>query len=292
MEELAPKLFDYTDAFSRNIGFLSREEQSVIKSKTIAIPGMGGVGGHHLHTLVRLGFEKFHIADFDEFDVHNFNRQIGAKMSTVGRQKADVMRDMIKDINPNAQIKVFSEGVNESNYDEFLKGIDILVDGLDIFAIKPRLELFAKADQLNIPIVTAAPLGMGTSLLAFDPKKMGASEYFNIDRSLSTEELMIRFLVGVAPKLVHDSYMIRKEVDIFKGRVPSLHVGCLAATSALGSIVLKIALDRGDVIYAPHGFHVDFYLNKYKYFWRPFGNKNPLQKLAIAYLKRKFAQSV
>jgi tRNA A37 threonylcarbamoyladenosine dehydratase len=67
--------FDYTSAFKRNIGLVSINEQEQIKKFTIAIPGMGGVGSNHLIALVRQGFENFKIADFDEYEIHNFNRQ-------------------------------------------------------------------------------------------------------------------------------------------------------------------------------------------------------------------------
>ena len=55
--------FDYNNAFSRNLGWFSKEEQKTISTKVIAIPGMGGVGGHHLHSLARQGYKRFKIAD-------------------------------------------------------------------------------------------------------------------------------------------------------------------------------------------------------------------------------------
>ncbi len=282
--------FDYMDAFSRNLGFLTREEQHIISQKRIAIPGMGGVGGHHMHTMARMGFQKFNIADFDEFDVHNFNRQIGAKMSTVGKPKAQVMKEMTLDIVPEADINVFPEGVNESNYDEFLKDVDLVLDGLDVYAIKPRLGLFKRAHELKIPIVTAGPLGMGTACLAFHHDKMRFNDYFQIDPNSSAFEMMATFLAGIAPKMLHARYIIApEEISPSQGKVPSLHVGCLAATSAIGSVALKILLNRGEVFWAPTGFHMDFYQNKYRKFWRPWGNKNPIQKLLIKLLLRNFA---
>ncbi len=283
--------FEYLKAFSRNLGFLTREEQSRIKNIKVAIPGMGGVGGHHLHTLLRMGFENFNIADFDEFEVHNFNRQIGAKMSTIGQEKTQAMKDLALDINPESKINIFSSGVDETNYDEFLDGVDMLLDGLDIYAIKPRLGLFKRAQEKNIPIVTAAPLGMGTSVLAFNHEHMSFSDYFQISDDMDHIEMTVRFLAGVAPSVMHGKYIIAPdEISLSEGRVPSLHVGCLASTSALGSTALKIALGRGDVLWAPRGFHVDFYLNKYKYFWRPFGNRNPLQRLTMSIIRKKIDQ--
>ena len=66
--------FNYHQAFSRNIGWVTAEEQELLRHKRVAIAGMGGVGGIHLLTLARLGIGAFHIADFDVFDIVNFNR--------------------------------------------------------------------------------------------------------------------------------------------------------------------------------------------------------------------------
>ena len=63
-------LFNYGEAFSRNIGWLASFEQEILRHKRIAIAGLGGVGGIHLLTLCRLGIGKFNIADFDEFAIH------------------------------------------------------------------------------------------------------------------------------------------------------------------------------------------------------------------------------
>src|SRR3990167_6528215 len=82
--------FDYNEAFSRNEGLISKEEQERLRSSRIAIPGLGGVGGVHLMTLARMGIERFHIADADQFSLANFNRQYGASVSNLGKNKTEV----------------------------------------------------------------------------------------------------------------------------------------------------------------------------------------------------------
>jgi glutathione-regulated potassium-efflux system protein KefB len=77
------KPFNYEQAFSRNIGWVTQAEQQQLRGKRVAIAGGGGVGGVHLLTLARLGVSRFHIADFDSFDIANFNRQVGAMMSAI-----------------------------------------------------------------------------------------------------------------------------------------------------------------------------------------------------------------
>ena len=90
-------MFSYDEAFSRNLGWLSFDEQQQLRGKRVAIAGLGGVGGPHLTTLARLGIGSFTLAEFDLFELANFNRQVGATTSSIGRSKLDVMVEMARD---------------------------------------------------------------------------------------------------------------------------------------------------------------------------------------------------
>src|ERR1700742_4557080 len=127
--------FSYAEAFDRNLGWFTEQEQQALRGKTVAIAGMGGVGGVHLLTLARLGIANFKIADLDVFEVANFNRQVGATLSSVGQNKVDVLARMAADINPEAKIEKFPAGINASNIDQFLHGIDLFIDGFDFFVL-------------------------------------------------------------------------------------------------------------------------------------------------------------
>jgi tRNA A37 threonylcarbamoyladenosine dehydratase len=135
--------FDYPAAFDRNIGWLTEWEQLALRGKRVAIAGMGGVGGLHLLTLARFGVGAFHIADLDRFELANFNRQVGAALSTIDRPKVDVLAEQARDINPALALQTFPAGVDEANLDAFLDGVDLFVDGLDFFALDIRAKVFA-----------------------------------------------------------------------------------------------------------------------------------------------------
>ena len=280
--------FDYNEAFSRNLGWVTEEEQQKLRNTRVAVGGLGGVGGDHSIVLSRLGIGKFNISDLDDFDVPNFNRQAGANMSTLGRAKAEVMEETIKGINPEAEIKNFEQGITDENLEEFLDGVDLYVDSLDIFALEMRRKVFRRCYEKGIPTITAAPLGMGTAFLVFMPGKMSFDEYFAIvdpKPNASEEEKedifadnIIRFIVGIAPACLQRHYLVQKTgVNLFKKKVPSTCMGISLAAGTLCSNALKIILNRGDVICAPRGLHYDAYLNKTVKTWRPFGNRNPLQ---------------
>lgn len=273
-------MFDYNKAFSRNIGWVTTAEQQILKTKKIAIAGAGGVGGIHLLTLARLGVENFYIADFDDFEVHNFNRQSGAFMSTLGEQKVDVMERMAKDINPDANIKSFPEGIFEHNVDEFLEGIDLYVDALDFFALPARKVIFQKCLEKNIPVITAAPLGMGCALLCFMPGKMTFEEYFRFEDKQTEDDQLIQFLVGLSPAMLQRPYLVDEtRVSFIEKRGPSTPMAVNLCAGMAETYALKILLNRGEVLAAPYGLHFDAYRNKFKKTWRPLGNRGLLAKL-------------
>src|SRR5262245_6453623 len=115
--------FSYEQAFSRNVGWVTASEQQLLRGKCVAIAGLGGVGGAHLLTLTRLGIGAFHIADFDSFDIVNFNRQAGAMTHSLGRRKTEVLSQMARAINPELNVTVFEQGVTDDNVDSFLHGV-------------------------------------------------------------------------------------------------------------------------------------------------------------------------
>ena len=283
--------FSYSQAFSRNIGWVTLAEQETLRHKRVAIAGMGGVGGIHLLTLARLGIGAFHIADFDTFDIANFNRQVGATVSSLGRAKADVMEAMVKDINPDAEITLFRDGVTDANLPQFFSGVDLYVDGLDFFAFDARQATFAACAELGIAASTAAPLGMGAALLNFLPRKTTFEQYFLWGQH-SEEEKAIRFLLGLAPAGLHRPYLVDPStVNLAERRGPSTIIACQLCAGIVAAEALKILLGRGGVRAAPHGVHFDAYRNRLARTWRPGGNNHPMQRLALRIARRQLAAS-
>ncbi|MYM31651.1 ThiF family adenylyltransferase [Duganella sp. CY15W] len=277
----------YQQAFARNIGWVTPDEQAILRGKRIAIAGMGGVGGVHLLTLARLGIGAFHIADFDTFDLANFNRQVGANVSTLGQPKVNVLAAMALDINPGLQLVRFPNGVNEDNLASFFEGVDLYVDGLDFFAFGARQTTFAACARLNIPAITAAPLGMGTAVLNFLPGHMTFEEYFDWGDKPDLEKAL-RFLVGLAPAGLHGGYLVDpSSINLKEQRGPSTIMGCELCAGAAATEALKILLQRGEVLAAPRGYQFDAYRNKLVRTWRPGGNRHPLQRLAMMLARRR-----
>jgi len=282
--------FSYDVAFSRNIGWVTEEEQTRLKNCRVAVGGLGGVGGSHALTLARLGIGQFTITDLDTFDWPNLNRQAGAFASTIGHPKLDAMAKNLADINPDVKLHLMPSGINEHNIDEFLNGADLYMDSLDIFSLNIRRKVFARCRELGIPAVTAAPMGMGTAFLAFHPDGMSFEDYFCLD-GYAFEDQILKFIVGVSPSMQQRHYLVdRRSVNLFDKKVPSTAIGIELAAGVACANAIKLILKRGNVVVAPRGLHFDAYRNKYIKTWRPFGNRNPLQRFMFWYIRRMLAR--
>jgi len=279
--------FDYHQAFSRNLGWVTETEQQVLRTKRVAIAGLGGVGGIHLLTLARLGVGKFNIADFDVFDIVNFNRQVGATLETLQHPKIDVLAAMARQINPEIEIKLFPGGIQNDSIDEFLSEADLYVDGLDFFAFSARRLTFSACERLGIPFVTAAPLGLGVALLVFGPGGMPFEDYFGFE-GCDDMEMAVRFLVGLSPAMLQRGYVAdMSRISLAERRGPSSIAACQLCAGVAAVESLKLLLGRGGVKFAPWGSQFDAYRMIYKKTWRPGGYRNPLQVLMRTLVRKQ-----
>jgi molybdopterin/thiamine biosynthesis adenylyltransferase len=271
--------FDYDEAFSRNIGLLSQQEQSLLRTYTIAIPGMGGVGGIHLISLVRQGFERFKIADLDVYELKNFNRQYGARLDTLDQSKVEVMRTEALKINPRCIIDVFPSGISPDNIDSFLDGVDLAIDSLDAFAIDERRLFINSAHARKIPVITAGPIGFSTAVLIFLPGGPNFDQFCAINNNMPYQEKLIRFFVGLVPKMLQRSYMQRTNLSEKRGPSSAGAVDLCAGVATI--YALKILLKKGSVRAVPYFHQYDVMKERYvcKRLW--FGNRNPIQALKI-----------
>ena len=278
--------FSYDEAFSRNLGWLTEREQQALRGKCVAIAGMGGVGGGYLLTLTRLGVGAFRIADLDRFELVNFNRQAGATLDSLGRPKVEVLAEMARQINPELRIASFGQGVNEYNLDEFLAGADVYIDAIDFFVIEIRRKLMARCAELRIPVVLAAPLGMGTAYLVFKPGGMSFEDWFRFE-GLSEEHQYVNFLLGLAPAGLHRPYLVDpSRVDLRGRRGPSTAAACELCAGVASIETVKLLLSRGRVRAIPYYHHFDAYCGRWVVKKLRAGNRNPLQRLRIALARR------
>lgn len=280
--------FSYEAAFSRNLGLIDEAEQARLRQATVAVVGAGGVGGSHALTLARLGVGGLRLADADTFSVANFNRQAGARVSTLGRNKAQVMREMVLDINPEARVTALEAFVTEENVDAFLDGADVVLDGIDFYAIEARQLVFRKAREKGLWMLTAGPLGFSTVFLAFSPHGMSFDEYFDLKPQMSKVQKLAAFAAALAPAGLHLDYMDLGKVDPKKQTGPSTGVACQLCSSVIVAEAAAVILGRRPPEAAPAWSQFDPFRRSYRRGRLTWGNRGPLQRLKRRYLESVF----
>lgn len=128
-----------------------------LKNSHVAVFGLGGVGSWCAEALARSGVGRLTLIDRDEVGISNINRQLCALSSTVGRSKAEVMRERILDIAPDAEVRAIIGHYDAEHREDFFADYDYIVDCIDLVACK--VDLIKTAHERGIPIVSA--LGTG-----------------------------------------------------------------------------------------------------------------------------------
>ncbi len=145
------------------IGILSLEK---LKSSTVLIVGLGGVGGYVVEALARSGIGNLILVDYDRVDITNFNRQIIAINNNVNRYKIDCFKDRIRDINEECNVITYNLKVDSTNIkDIFNNNIDFVVDAVD--DIKAKELIINYCMENNIDFISS--MGTGNRL---DPSKL------------------------------------------------------------------------------------------------------------------------
>lgn len=144
--------------FSRTQLLYGEEAIKKLSDSRVAVFGIGGVGGYVCEALVRSGVGHFDLIDDDKVCLTNLNRQILATRKTVGKYKAEVMAERMKDINPDVDIRIHKcfflpENANDFQFDEY----DYVVDAVD--TVTAKLELIMRSQSFGVPIISAMGAG-------------------------------------------------------------------------------------------------------------------------------------
>lgn len=150
-----------TEQFSRIEALVGEEAMQRLQQATIAVFGIGGVGGFAVEALARSGIGAFDLIDNDTVSVSNLNRQIIATVDTIGRSKVEVMKERILSINPKANVRIrqsffLPEKKEEYNFSEY----SYVIDAVDTVTAKIAIIQFAK--EAGVPIISS--MGTGNKL--------------------------------------------------------------------------------------------------------------------------------
>lgn len=146
---------------------LGDEKLEILRNANVLVVGLGGVGAYAAEMVARAGVGRMTIADADTVSETNINRQLIALHSTIGKPKADLMAERLRDINPDIKLSAVNRFIKDDETDILLDSgeWDYVVDAID--TLSPKLALIKGCLDRNIPLVSSMGAGAKT-----DPTKM------------------------------------------------------------------------------------------------------------------------
>jgi len=241
----------YWERVKRNLGWLGdteaeqRERQTRLKNAVIGVAGCGGIGGATAERLVRMGVQNLKLADPDKFEASNINRQFGASVGTIGRNKAEAVAELVYETTHDVNIEVYPEGITPETVDEFFEGCDYVLDKIELYELDARYTLhqaFRRAERCQFMMLTPV-FGQRTFFFKWTKDSMTAEEYFGIPFGAPMNEenarkLISRFIPEMpdfpSEETLHKWFIEDLTCPIFAG-TPPLAQGMLA--SRLGQAI-------------------------------------------------------
>ena len=143
--------------YERNIPALTEAECALLRKKRVLIVGCGGLGGHLIDQLARVGVGAIRAVDGDVFEASNLNRQLLSEVPLLGFGKAAAAARRIRRVNPDTEVETIEEYLTETNAARLISGCDAVLDALD--NIKSRRLLASACSRAKVPYVYGAVQG-------------------------------------------------------------------------------------------------------------------------------------
>ena len=147
----------YQAIWDRSKLVLTDDDRNKLRASTVCVNGLGGIGGIVVEELVRSGIGHLKLSDPDVFEPTNMGRQLYATTKTIGRNKAEVAKERVLEINPYCKVEIYPEGVQKHNIYEIFQDVDLVIDELDV--ISRRIIQHRVARDLRIPLVHGCRAG-------------------------------------------------------------------------------------------------------------------------------------
>jgi molybdopterin-synthase adenylyltransferase len=154
--------------YSRQLGVEGWNQEKLSRAKVLVV-GVGGLGGIASAYLAAAGIGEIRICDYDKLELSNLNRQILYSTEQIGRPKIELAQKRLSEINPEIKVVAIDGRLNESNFEEYSSGCDLIIDGLDNHA--DRLLLNKAAFKAGIPYIYAAVNAWQGLVSVFSPPK-------------------------------------------------------------------------------------------------------------------------
>lgn len=213
------------EQFSRTELLLGEAAIEKLNKSRVIIFGVGGVGGYVAEALARSGVGNITIVDKDTVSESNINRQIIALHSTVGRDKVEVLKERMEDINPDINVDARRCFFLPDNAEEFdFSKYDYVVDAVD--TVTAKLQIIVQAKEANVPVISA--MGAGNKVC---PEKFEVADIYKTE-VCPLAKVMRRELKKRGIKKLKVVYS--KEEPVYKGRTP----GSIAFAPSVAGLIM------------------------------------------------------
>ncbi len=226
---------------SRTRLLLGDANMRLLRNAHVAVFGVGGVGGYVCEALARCGVGSLDLIDSDTVSVSNLNRQILALHSTVGRDKTEVMRERIADIDSSVQVrtyKIFFTPENASDFD--FSQYTYVVDAID--TVSGKIALAEHCHEANVPLISSMGAGNKLHPELFEIADIYETSVCPLARVMRTE---LRKCGIPKLKVVYSKEIPQKPAD---GKVPESrgrHLpGSISFTPSAAGLILAGAVVR------------------------------------------------
>ncbi|MDQ8028736.1 MAG: ThiF family adenylyltransferase [Brevundimonas sp.] len=197
----------YDEMTTRNLGFVSETEQARLRDGAVFVAGVGGMGGACVQMLVRAGVGRIAIADLDDFEVSNLNRQLFAFTDTVDRPKAEVTAEGLLKINPHLRLEVLG-GDWTDQLERLARDYPVIVNGCDDVAATVELYRVARRQGATVIDAWASPLPSVVRVGPSDPRPEERLGYPTVGtpwREITAEQAGEAFMKEIESVLTHSS---------------------------------------------------------------------------------------
>ena len=225
--------------FERIEKLIGKDNLIKIKKSTVAVIGLGGVGGYAVTSLIRSGIENIIIVDYDKIDITNLNRQLITNLNNIGEYKTDEMEKYILSINDKCRVIKLNIKLDLSNIDKLFEyKFDYLVDCCDTIDVKQ--ELIKRCLARNITIISS--MGTGNKLNPMDLEIMDISK-------TSYDPIAKKIRKYLRDNHINKRVMVvssKEKRDKFQGSIPSMIFVPAVSGILCANYIIKEIIKRAD----------------------------------------------
>ncbi|MEG0789401.1 MAG: tRNA threonylcarbamoyladenosine dehydratase [Alistipes sp.] len=222
---------------------LGAEKLAVLRAANVLIVGLGGVGAYAAEMIARAGVGRMTLADADTVSVSNINRQLVALHSTIGRPKAEILAERLRDINPDIELTVVNCYIRDEETDRLLDSakFDYVVDAID--TLSPKLALIKGTLDRQIPLVSSMGAGAKTDPTQLEIKDISKTHHCPLAHMLRKRlhkiDIHTGFRAVFSPEPIREGAMILCEEQNKKSNVGT--ISYLPALFGIGcaSVVIR-----------------------------------------------------